>query len=194
MKQKIYQSTYIHCIDLGQSRQQTKRSILWLFNLSIFFALTILMTGCEKVLDQNPLNEVDDELAIADLKGAQAAVAGLYNQLQDQNYYGRNFQIMCDVASDQAQSIGTWDFYREMDTYQISTGNTENGYFYSRAYKTIFVANTILDKVPGLRGLYFFIFFVVFCHEGSKPDGLLCFGVPITSRHKYAAPMGLFNE
>gem|GEM_PF-6061929 len=48
-----------------------------------------------------------------------------------------------------------------------------------------------MDKVPGLRGLYFYIFFVVFCHEGAKPDGLLCFGVPITSRHKYAAPMGL---
>jgi hypothetical protein len=153
MKQKIYQSNYTHCIGLGQGSRKTKRSILWLFNLSVFFALTILLAGCEKVLDQNPLNEVDDELAISDLKGAQAAVAGLYNQLQDQNYYGRNFQIMCDVASDQAQSIGTWDFYREMDTYQISTGNTENGNFYSRAYKTIFVANTILDKVPGISGI-----------------------------------------
>jgi len=105
------------------------------------------------VLDQVPKNEVDEEFAISDLKGAQAAVAGLYNQLQNGTYYGSNFLIMSEMASDQGQSIGTWDFYREMDTYQISTGNTENGNFYSRAYKTIFVANSILAKVPGITGI-----------------------------------------
>jgi tetratricopeptide (TPR) repeat protein len=124
---------------------------------SIFLRLSVILlisfAGCEKVLDQKPVNEVDEEFAISDIKGAQAAVAGLYNQLQDQSYYGRNFQIMSDVATDQAQSIGTWDFYREMDTYQISTGNTENGNFYGRAYKAIFVANTILSKVPAINGI-----------------------------------------
>jgi len=141
MKHKIYKSAY------------TKQSLSRFFKWSLIMVISIFFASCEKVLDQKPVNEVDEEFAIADLKGAQAAVAGLYNQLQDQSYYGRNFQIMCDVASDQAQSIGTWDFYREMDTYQISTGNTENGNFYSRAYKTIFVANTILSKVPGLTGV-----------------------------------------
>lgn len=126
--------------------------------ISVFVKLSVVVImivfcGCEKVLDQKPVNEVDEEFAISDIKGAQAAVAGLYNQIQNADYYGRNFQIMSDVASDQAQSIGTWDFYREMDTYQVSTGNTENGYFYSRAYKAIFVANTILSKVPGINGI-----------------------------------------
>jgi len=153
MKQQIHTLNYIHCADLVRNGQPTKNSMLWLFNLSVIFGILVIFTGCNKVLDQDPVNEVDAEVVISDLKGAQAAVAGLYNQLQDQNYYGRNFQIMCDVSSDQAQSIGTWDFYREMDTYQISTGNTESGYFYSRAYKTIFVANTILGKVPGISGI-----------------------------------------
>jgi hypothetical protein len=120
--------------------------------VSLIFML-VLYTSCKKVLNQKPKDYVDESVAITDTKTAQTAVAGLYNQLQDQNYYGRNFLIMSDVSSDEAQSIGTWDFYREMDTYQISTGNTENGYFYSRAYQTIYVANYILQTVPGISGI-----------------------------------------
>jgi len=111
------------------------------------------MSSCNSILEQDPRNELSEQIAIADARGAEAAVAGLYNQLQDGNYYGRNFLILSDVSSDQAQSIGTWDFYREMDTYQNSTGNTEIGYFYSRAYKTIYVANTIISVLPTLNDL-----------------------------------------
>ncbi|HWV70324.1 MAG TPA: RagB/SusD family nutrient uptake outer membrane protein [Pseudosphingobacterium sp.] len=120
--------------------------------LAIFTACCVL-SACDGVLNQEPRNELSEEIAISDARSAAAAVAGLYNQLQDANYYGRNFLIMSDVSSNQGQSIGTWDFYREMDTYQNSTGNTEIGYFYSRAYRTIYVANTILNIVPGLSDL-----------------------------------------
>ena len=141
MKQETHTSSYIN-------------KVLSVFpQFLMIIILSACLISCEKVLDQEPKNEVDEEFAITDLKGAQAAVAGLYNQLQDQNYYGRNFQIMSDVSTDQAQSIGTWDFYREMDTYQISTGNTESGNFYSRANKTIFVANTIFTKVPPIASI-----------------------------------------
>ncbi|QNL52014.1 RagB/SusD family nutrient uptake outer membrane protein [Olivibacter sp. SDN3] len=118
-----------------------------------YYAVLLTTSGCNSILQQDPRNELSEEIAIADARGAEAAVAGLYNQLQDGNYYGRNFLIMSDVSSDQAQSIGTWDFYREMDTYQNSTGNTEIGYFYSRAYKTVYVANTIISVLPTLEDL-----------------------------------------
>ncbi len=119
--------------------------------LILFMFLNIgLLSSCSKVLDQQPQNEVGDGAAIVNKKGAQAAVAGMYNELQNGDYYGRNFQIISDVSADQAQSIGTWDFYREMDTYQVSLGNQENGYFYARAYRAINLANHIIEKVPAL--------------------------------------------
>jgi hypothetical protein len=142
---------YVTMMAPAESLKLFKSSFFTKALVSSMILCTLLSAvGCNKVLDQKPKNDVDESSAITDLKGAQAAVAGLYNQLQDQNYYGRNFIIMSDVSSDQAQSIGTWDFYREMDTYQVSLGNTENGYFYSRAYRTINVANNILKKVPAL--------------------------------------------
>ncbi|MDX5477201.1 MAG: RagB/SusD family nutrient uptake outer membrane protein, partial [Cyclobacteriaceae bacterium] len=50
------------------------------------------------VLDQEPETQISDQTAFTDEKSAQAALAGLYNQLQSGFYYGRNFQIIADVS------------------------------------------------------------------------------------------------
>ncbi len=110
-----------------------------------------LVLSCDNILEREPLNEVNEAKVITDQSSANAAVSGLYNELQSSDYYGDNYVIIGDVSSDIAQSIGTWDFYREMDTYQVSAaGNTENDNFYTRAYATINVANNILEKIPEL--------------------------------------------
>lgn len=115
-------------------------------------ALTIsLPISCDNILEREPLDEVNADKVVTDEVSANAAVAGLYNELQSSDYYGDNYLIIGDVSSDIAQSIGTWDFYREMDTYQVSAaGNTENDNFYTRAYAAINLANNILEKIPEL--------------------------------------------
>lgn len=125
-----------------------------IFVKSMIFTGILIVFSCEDVLEKEPLNEVDQAIVITDKGSANAAVAGLYNEMQSSDYYGDNFLIIGDVSSDIAQSIGTWDFYREMDTYQISAaGNTENDNFYTRAYATINVANNILEKIPELSNV-----------------------------------------
>lgn len=114
--------------------------------------LLALMSACD-VLDQEPLNEISEDIAITNQKGVAAAVAGMYNELQDANYYGRNIQVMSDVKADLAQSVGTWDFYREMDTYLTSAENLESGNLWTRAYRAINVANNIIDRVPELADI-----------------------------------------
>jgi starch-binding outer membrane protein, SusD/RagB family len=146
MRKDIYSSVSV--MSAKQLRQLSKPTCVKRGVAYAFLACSLwLGTGCE-VLDQEPQTEVSEDVAIANLKGAQAALAGMYNQLQDGNYYGRNLQIMSDVSSDQAQSVGTWDFYREMDTYVIDKGNIENGNFWLRAYQAINVTNNIIEKVP----------------------------------------------
>ncbi len=130
------------------------------YNMKSFFTpclvLTIVMfvSSCSSILDREPLNQVDGSKVVIDKSSANAAVAGLYNELQSENYYGFNYVIIGDVSADIAESIGTWDFYREMDTYTISAaGNTENDNFYTRAYATINVANNVLEKVTALTNV-----------------------------------------
>lgn len=121
---------------------------------SLVLAGSLGLVSCDAVLEQDPVNEVDQEIVVTDKTSAQAAVAGLYNELQSDEYYGSNFLIMGDVSSDIAQSIGTWDHYREMDTYTISAaGNEEVGNLYTSAYSTINIANNILKKIPLLDNI-----------------------------------------
>ncbi len=154
-------------------------------------------TACNKVLEQQPLITISESIAITNKKGAEAAVAGLYNELQNGSYYGRNFQILSDVSADIAQSVGSWDFYREMDTYVVTDGNTEVGNFYFRAYRTINQANNIIAQVPlvtnatdaeknayigqayFVRALAFFDLTRVF---GGVPGVIGTLGVPIVTK------------
>ena len=50
--------------------------------------MIVLAAGCSNVLDVKPINDVDESDAITNPGGARAAVAGLYDALQDFSYYG----------------------------------------------------------------------------------------------------------
>lgn len=124
------------------------------FSKFLPFLGLLIITACDDVLERTPENQVEESAVVTDETSANAAVNGMYNELQSSDYYGDNFLIMSDVSSDIAQSIGTWDFYREMDTYEVSAaGNTENDNFYKRANSTINIANNVLDKVAVLENI-----------------------------------------
>lgn len=108
-----------------------------------------MAVGCD-VLDQQPQTAISDEIAIRDQKSAEAALNGLYSQFQSTEYYGSNLQILSDVTSDISQSIGTWDFYREMDTYVTSAGNLEVRNLWEQMYSAVNHANNIIAEVPNV--------------------------------------------
>lgn len=112
--------------------------------------LTLSFNYSCDVLDQEPQTEISDQTAFTNEKSADAAISGLYHQLQDGFYYGRNFQIISDVSSDISQSVGTWDFYRELDTYQLDASNLEITNFYTAAYKAVNQANNLIAELPNI--------------------------------------------
>lgn len=119
-------------------------------NFRNYLIITLVFAvGCD-VLDQEPQTAISDEIAIRDQKSAEAALNGLYSQLQSTDYYGSNLQISGDVSADISESIGTWDFYREMDTYVISAGNLEVRNLWEQMYSTVNHANNIIADVPNV--------------------------------------------
>lgn len=117
-------------------------------SLSIFL-LVFAFAACD-VLDHQPQTSVSETVAIHNLASAEAALNGLYDQLQSNDYYGDNLQILSDVSSDITQSYGTWDFYREADIYRINKGNDESRRLYTQMYSVINHANNLIADVPGL--------------------------------------------
>lgn len=155
-----------------------------------------LFAGCN-VLNQDPQTSINEDDAIRDVKSAKAALNGLYSQLQSGDYYGSNLLIIGDVTSDISQSVGTWDFYRSMDTYVTSPGNLEIRNLWAQAYSVVNHANNLIAKVPDLpeadqsiidqitgeayfiRGLAFFDLVRTF---GGVPDIAGTMGIPLVTQ------------
>lgn len=115
--------------------------------ISTFFVL-----GCD-ILDQKPQLSIPADAAIYDERSAQVALNGIYSQLQSGDYYGGTFYIMSDVSSDIVQSIGSWDGFRTIDTYNTTVLNGEIEPFWAAAYAVINQANEIITILPTLTDI-----------------------------------------
>lgn len=113
--------------------------------ITYLFSLFVFLSACN-VLDKQPELQIADEKAITDLVGANAALAGLYSQVQ--GVYGGRIQRLADVSGTTAQSVGTWDFYREMDTYVTNPDNTEILDLWTFIYRGVNQANNLIEALP----------------------------------------------
>lgn len=145
------------------------------------------------VFDVSPEASISDQEAITSESGLNAAIAGLYSQMQG-SYYSGDLFFLADVSSDVAQSVGTWDFYREMDTYVVNADNTEVSGLWAAIYQVVNQANNIIEAVPNIedanqakkdqalgeayfaRGLAFFDAARVW---GGTPGGYSELGIPL---------------
>ncbi len=101
------------------------------------------------VFDVEPEAAISDGVAISNAGALTAAVNGLYDRLQTGYYNGKSF-FLGDVSSDISQSVGTWDFYREMDTYAVSPDNNEVRDLFSFIYQVVNQANNIIAGAPNV--------------------------------------------
>ncbi|AFL86306.1 RagB/SusD family protein [Belliella baltica DSM 15883] len=118
--------------------------------ITTLLCLGLLTYSCN-VLDQEPELQISDQRAITNLSGANSALFGAYDQLQGV-YQGR-LQRVGDVSGDVSQSIGTWDFYREMDTYAVSADNTEILDLWTFIYRTVNQTNNLITEVPKIDAI-----------------------------------------
>ncbi|HKA60595.1 MAG TPA: RagB/SusD family nutrient uptake outer membrane protein [Gemmatimonadales bacterium] len=119
-----------------------------------YTALTmVLAAGCNNVLDVHPVNETDASQAITTPAGARAAVAGLYDALQDFSYYGGQLFFFGDLSGDDVEHTGTFTTYRQVDQNDITSDNGSIEGLWDGLYKAVGRANIIIEKVPGVAGL-----------------------------------------
>ena len=115
--------------------------------------LVLLAAGCKDVLDVHPVNEFDQSQAISTPGGARAAVAGMYDALQDFSYYGGQMAFFGDLGGDDVEHTGTFTTYRQIDQNNITSDNSSIEGMWDGLYRAIGRANIIIEKVPGVAGL-----------------------------------------
>ncbi|QEC66103.1 RagB/SusD family nutrient uptake outer membrane protein [Panacibacter ginsenosidivorans] len=120
----------------------------------LFAMINITATSCKKILDITSPNEVGDNTIFTSVDGLRNARIGMYNTLQDRNYYGGYFPLFTECYTDN----GTTGGYDVIDLNDIAarTVGTSNIYVeqsYNAIYNTIYTANKIINNIDAVPNL-----------------------------------------
>lgn len=122
------------------------------FFYTIIGALFILLMGCQKeVLNQAPQASLDDQVALNNRFGVDAALLGIYDALQSNNYYGTNFTIFSDLAADNLAHVGTFPTFAQVKNRAILTDNVNITNLWSSLYSGINRANNVIEAAPKIQ-------------------------------------------
>ncbi|RNI21840.1 RagB/SusD family nutrient uptake outer membrane protein [Rufibacter latericius] len=113
-------------------------------------AAAVLFSSCD-LLEPDPATEVLSSTALVDARGAQAALLGTYSELQSNSYYGLDYPALSYLSSDEAESIGSFDFYRQFDRNGIQSENSSILSTWRQIYRVINLANNLIADVPAIQ-------------------------------------------
>lgn len=112
------------------------------------------VAGCDdSLLDVQPVDRLTEDAAIADARGAEAALVGAYQALQSTSYYGGTFVFFNDLSADNAVHTGTFNSYFDAARNELRPDNSAVDGIWSAIYDGINRANHLIQKVPDVSDL-----------------------------------------
>ncbi len=105
-----------------------------------------MLFSCKEDLELLPVDQIGDELVIEDMASLEAAVLGMYSSMQSGNMYGELEIFMGGILSDEMVFTGTFPTKTQMAVNEISAENVTLRGVWSQPYRTIFIANTIIER------------------------------------------------
>jgi hypothetical protein len=124
----------------------------------IILTSTCILSSCKKILDVTPADSVSTQFYFRDQNDFDQALVGLYSSLRATNEnsnngsYGGN--LYWNVASDEMFFQFSW----HTPWFDVSTGNLNSntadvGSIWSSAYRSIYWANVIIEKLEEKKSL-----------------------------------------
>lgn len=119
---------------------------------SVFLALLITVSCGKDFLDLSPNEALRTDDAIQSVDDLQAALIGIYNEVQSSNYYGRYFLLVPDVMSDDVKQNASANRAKEYAEFEAFGDHfiTEN--MWRDMYQTINNANTVINSTLEVTG------------------------------------------
>ena len=131
------------------SQTEFKRIMKNLYSLIYILGVGLLISACDGIdLEEglDPINSVPADRAITNLKSAEAAVTGIYDQLTNNHEDGMLF--LAQIYSDEAVFTGTFPTRFEFNNLNVTTSNGTNSGVFSNFYDAINVANNVIEILP----------------------------------------------
>ncbi len=116
-----------------------------------YFLLTFLaLTSCQQVLEPTPYDIRIDDLTLSRSADVPLVRIGLYSAFRSMT---SSIVIAGDFTADHIKHNGTFASYQEFGTKRITSTNSDVATFWSTIYRTIYVANFILERLPSVTGI-----------------------------------------
>ncbi|ADQ78631.1 RagB/SusD domain protein [Paludibacter propionicigenes WB4] len=130
-----------------------KRVYKYFYQLIVLSSL-VIMPACN-TLDVDPADKITAEQAFKNKAGIEKGILGSYSELQSFGYYGRSYLIASDMAADNLvhPTDATQVDYAEIDNNTLLSENGVVENIWASIYSAINVANSVIDKVPGMAGM-----------------------------------------
>lgn len=115
----------------------------------------LILGGCKKFLDQQPITDVGPELVFNDVNTTYKAIAGVYSRLTGDQGYGIRLSLYYTVDNDEMQGpTGNADNdRRDMARYSLTAGNAQLERPFNQLFQGIEYANICIDNIPKM-GMY----------------------------------------
>ncbi|HEX2718428.1 MAG TPA: RagB/SusD family nutrient uptake outer membrane protein [Gemmatimonadaceae bacterium] len=123
------------------------------FRYAVAAAALLGGAACNDFLDVKPVSELPKEQAITGPTSARAAVLGIYDALQDGDYYGGDFVLLTDVSSDDVAWTGTFTTYADAEDDNLRADNGAVESMYNAMYTGIARANFAIASLPSVAGM-----------------------------------------
>lgn len=120
--------------------------LLKIARLAVLSPVAFLSFGCSD-LALDPEQALSDGAYFASIGDFQAAVIGVYNEVQGSSYYGRSLHLMSDIMGEDVKQNGSANRYQEFADFE---GQKQSGHNYERAlwasvYEGINMVNQIIN-------------------------------------------------
>jgi hypothetical protein len=115
----------------------------------IFIAIAFF--GCADLDDPQPRNSISTEFAVVDRASAQAALNGVYSDMQDGDLAFDGWLSLAQYFSDETVFTGTFPTRLEFGNFNVFPANGTMATVYSDFYEVINRANNVIALVPGVE-------------------------------------------
>ncbi|HRR48903.1 MAG TPA: RagB/SusD family nutrient uptake outer membrane protein, partial [Bacteroidales bacterium] len=121
------------------------------YNILTICSLLLTLNSCgNDWLNLEPSDRIETSRSISTLNDVQAAVVGIYNQLQNYEYYGARMTYYGDVTGDDMQSNGDTKRCASFYRYAYTAENAPRS-LWEQPYKVIRLANNILAVIDNIK-------------------------------------------
>ncbi|WP_020595037.1 RagB/SusD family nutrient uptake outer membrane protein [Spirosoma panaciterrae] len=122
--------------------------------MKYYYTLLILiltfLTSCKDVLEPKPVDLLTDELVLKSAVDVPLVRIGLYSAFRGMM---SSVVIAGDFTADHIKHNGTFASYQEFGNKQITSTNSDVATFWGALYRTVYIANFILERLPAVTGV-----------------------------------------